>query len=87
MAGSLWGVLQSRVIIEAVPEHSRARLLGVRQMTWGAGAIGGIAAGALAELFSPAAAVAGLAAVGLALTALIVVISTELRRSRISPVA
>lgn len=85
VAGSLWGVLQSRVIIEAVPEHSRARLLGVQQMTWGAGAIGGLSAGALAELFSPAAAVAGLAAVGLILTALIIVFSVELRRSRISP--
>ena len=87
MAGALWGVLQSRVIIEAVPEHSRARLLGVQQMTWGAGAVGGIASGALAELFSPAAAVAGLAALGLVLTVLIAVFSVNLRRSRISPAA
>ncbi len=87
VAGSLWGVLQSRVIIEAVPAHSRARLLGVQQMTWGAGAIGGIAAGALAEVFSPAAAVGGLVAVGLVLTTLIILFSVDLRRSRISPAA
>ena len=49
------------------------------------GAIGGLSAGALAELFSPAAAVARLAAAGLILTALIIVFSADLRRSRISP--
>ena len=87
VAGSIWVVLQSRVIIEAVPQDSRARLLGVQQMTWGAGAIGGVAAGALAEAFSPAAAVAGLAAAGLVLTTVIIVFSGTLRRSRISPAA
>lgn len=77
---SLIGVLQSRVIIEVVPQGSRARLLGVQQMTWGGGAIGGFTAGWLAEIFSPGSAVASMAAVGLALALLIAVVGSRLRK-------
>ncbi len=76
---ALFGVLQSRVIIEAVPQESRARLLGVQQMTWGGGALGGFAAGWQAEVFSPGAAVAGMAAVGLVLVVIVMLTGKELR--------
>jgi MFS family permease len=81
---SLIGVLQSRVIIEAVPQESRARLLGVQQMTWGGGAIGGFTAGLLAGVFSPGSAVAGMAAVGLVLVLIVALVGPQLRRMSIS---
>jgi MFS family permease len=77
---SLIGVLQSRVIIEAVPQASRARLLGVQQMTWGGGAIGGFTAGWLAEAFSPGSAVASMAAVGLVLVVIVTLAGSHLRQ-------
>ena len=77
---SLIGVLQSRVIIEAVPQASRARLLGVQQMTWGGGAIGGFTAGWLAEEFSPGSAVASMAAVGLLLVVIFTLAGSQLRQ-------
>jgi MFS family permease len=75
---ALFGVLQSRVIIEAAPQESRARLLGVQQMTWGGGALGGFTAGWLAEAFSPGPAVAGMAAAGLVVV-VIAVTGSQLR--------
>ncbi|NQW18217.1 MAG: MFS transporter [Chloroflexi bacterium] len=76
---ALFGVLQSRVIIEAVPQNSRARLLGVQQMTWAGGALGGFIAGTLAEVFSPGPVVASMAAVGLALVIIVALVSSQLR--------
>ena len=72
------------MIIEAVPQESRARLLGVQQMTWGGGAIGGFTAGLLAEVFSPGSAVAGMAAVGLVLVVIVALVGPQLRRMSIS---
>jgi len=73
-------LMQSNVILTTVPRDLRARVLGVQQMAWGAGAVGGLMAGALASAFTLKLAVIAPAVAGLVLILVITAFAPELWR-------
>ena len=73
-------LMQSNVILANVPRDMRARLLGVQQMTWGAGAVGGLMAGVLASAFTLKLAVIAPAIGGFVLIVVVAAFMPELWR-------
>ena len=73
-------VMTSMLLLRETPPEARARVLGLQQVTWGAGALGGLMSGAIASATSPHMGIVIPSSVGLAIVVIIVVISPELRR-------
>jgi MFS family permease len=78
MAG--FGTMQATLILTSVGEGMRGRLMGIQSMAIGVIPIGSLVMGALAELWGPRQAVAGVAAVGFVMTVAWVAVAKELRR-------
>ena len=77
--GQVFFVLTSTLLLREIPPGARARVLGLQQLTWGAGALGGLASGALATAFNPHPGIIIPSAVGLAVVIVIIVKFPELR--------
>jgi MFS family permease len=73
-------VMSVALLLRETPPEARARILGLQQVTWGFGALGGLMSGILASTFSPHVGVVVPSALGIVILILIVVISSELRR-------
>ncbi len=82
ISANIFFVTASTTLLRETPPEARARVLGLQQMTWGAGALGGLTAGALGTAFTPHVGAVAPAAVGLVLVALIALVSPELWRGR-----
>jgi MFS family permease len=80
--GQMFFVMTSTLLLRETPPGARARVLGLQQLTWGAGALGGLASGALATAFNPHLGIIIPSAVGLAVVIVIIVIFPELRSVR-----
>ncbi len=78
--GQVFFVMTTALLLRETPPEARARILGLQQVTWGVGALGGLMSGALASAFSPHIGVIVPSAIGLAVVILIVIASPELRR-------
>ncbi len=77
--GQMFFVLTSTLLLRETPPQARARVLGLQQVTWGAGALGGLASGALATAFNPHIGIIIPSAVGFVFVIIIVAVSPELR--------
>ena len=73
-------VMTVALLLRETPPEARARILGLQQVTWGFGALGGLMSGILASAFSPHVGVIVPSILGIVILILIVVISSELRR-------
>jgi zinc transporter ZupT len=71
--------MTSSLLLKETPSKARARVLGLQQVTWGAGALGGLASGALATAFNPHLGIIIPSAIGLVVVIVIIVVSPELR--------
>ncbi len=80
--GQMFFVLTSTLLLRETPPQARARVLGLQQVTWGAGALGGLASGALATAFNPHIGIIIPSAVGFVFVIIIVAVSPELRSVR-----
>ena len=78
--GQVFFVMTSILLLRETPPEARARVLGLQQVTWGAGALGGLMSGALASAFTPHLGVLIPAATGLVIVVIIIAVSPELRR-------
>jgi MFS family permease len=65
LLGAQFEILQSRLLIENTPASTRARILGIQQAAWGAGALGGLISGVIASAFTPRVSLVGMATFGL----------------------
>jgi MFS family permease len=77
--GQMFFVTTSTLLLKETPPGARARVLGLQQLTWGAGALGGLVSGALATVLSPHLGIIIPSAVGLAVVIVIIVVFPELR--------
>ena len=77
--GQMFFVMTSSLLLRETPSEARARVLGLQQVTWGAGALGGLVSGALATAFNPHIGIIIPSAIGLVLVLVIIVVSPELR--------
>jgi MFS family permease len=77
--GQMFFVTTSTLLLRETPPGARARVLGLQQLTWGAGALGGLVSGALATALSPHLGIIIPSAVGLAVVIVIIVVFPELR--------
>ncbi|MDA1258944.1 MAG: MFS transporter [Chloroflexi bacterium] len=66
-SASVFGVMQSNVILTSTPPKLRGRLIGIQTMFIGAFPVSAIIVGAIASVFGPHVAVAGMSTVGLIL--------------------
>ena len=73
-------VMTVTLLLRETPVEARARILGLQQVTWGVGALGGLASGVLASTFNPHLGVIVPSALGIVILLLIVAASPELRR-------
>ena len=78
--GQVFFVMTSILLLRETPPEARARVLGLQQVTWGAGALGGLMSGALASAFNPHLGVMIPAATGLVIVVSIIAVSPKLRR-------
>jgi len=77
--GQMFFVLTSTLLLRETPPQARARVLGLQQVTWGAGALGGLASGVLATAFNPHIGIIVPSAIGLAVIIVIIAVSPKLR--------
>ncbi len=77
--GQMFFVMTSSLLLRETPSKARARVLGLQQVTWGAGALGGLVSGALATAFNPHLGIIIPSAIGLVIVIVIIVVSPELR--------
>lgn len=77
--GQMFFVMTSSLLLRETPSKARARILGLQQVTWGAGALGGLVSGALATAFNPHLGIIIPSAIGLVVVIVIIVVSPELR--------
>ena len=75
-----FGTMQATLVLLSVSEDVRGRLMGIQSMAIGVLPLGSLIMGALAEIWSPQQAVATVALVGFALTAIWVTFAREMRR-------
>ncbi|MBT3941337.1 MAG: MFS transporter [Chloroflexi bacterium] len=78
--GQAFFVMSSTMLLRETPSEARARVLGLQQVTWGAGALGGIVSGVIASTFNPHLGIIIPSALGLGIVLVIVVLSPELRQ-------
>ena len=78
--GQVFFVMTSTLLLRETPSEARARVLGLQQVTWGAGALGGLASGAIASALNPHLGIIIPSALGLVLILVIVAVSPELRQ-------
>ena len=77
--GQMFFVMTSTLLLRETPPKARARVLGLQQVTWGAGALGGLVSGALATAFNPHLGIIIPSAVGIVFVIIIIAVSPELR--------
>ncbi len=77
--GQMFFVMTSSLLLRETPSKARARILGLQQVTWGAGALGGLVSGALATAFNPHLGIIIPSAIGLVVVIVIIAVSPELR--------
>jgi MFS family permease len=75
----IYFVMQSTLLLREAPVEARARVLGTQQVSWGAGALGGLMSGALASATNPHLGIVIPACIGLVIVGIIIVVSPELR--------
>jgi MFS family permease len=75
----IYFVMQSTLLLRETPVEARARVLGTQQVSWGAGALGGLMSGALASATNPHLGIVIPACIGLLIVGIIIVVSPELR--------
>jgi hypothetical protein len=73
------GWLPASLVLREAPVEARARVLGTQQVSWGAGALGGLMSGALASATNPHLGIVIPACIGLVIVGIIIVVSPELR--------
>jgi MFS family permease len=75
----IYFVMQSTLLLREAPVEARARVLGTQQVSWGAGALGGLMSGALASATNPHLGIVIPSCIGLVIVGIIIVVSPELR--------
>lgn len=75
-------VTASTMLLRETPPEARARVLGLQQVTWGVGALGGLVSGAIASTLNPHLGVMIPSALGFVVIVAIYALSPELREGR-----
>lgn len=79
VSASIFGVMQSNVILVSTPPKLRGRLIGIQTMFIAAFPVGAVVVGAIASVFGPHVAVVGMSAVGALLIAVVAFKFPQLR--------